>query len=156
MTETLNLVVPRNDPPSELQYHEALIAGLSRVAAKLGRGNLADKSHRTTRALDKLFSGSSADTSGKGLLDFLLADPTALDEVLALYGFQLAPAEALPAIDFEIIADTAALQAEHTEAMRDGRRCHRETIRIADKARPVVARYSAIIAEADELRGARK
>src|SRR5690606_21604563 len=130
--------------------------GLARVASNVGRGNLADKSNRTTRALDKLFSGSSADTSGKGLLDFLCADPSALDEVLALYGFQLAPAEALPAIDFEIIADTAALQAEHTEAMRDGRRCHRETIRIADKARPVVARYSAIIAEADELRGARK
>jgi len=155
MTETLNLVVPRNDPPSELQYHEALIAGLARVASNVGRGNLADKSNRTTRALDKLFSGSSADTSGKGLLDFLCADPSALDEVLALYGFQLAPAEALPAIDFEIIADTAALQAEHTEAMRDGRRCHRETIRIADKARPVVARYSAIIAEADQYRGAR-
>lgn len=156
MAETFNLVVPKSGPPSELQYHEALIAGLARAAANVGRGNLADKSNRTTRALDKLFSGASADTSGKGLLDFLCADPTALDEVLALYGFQLAPVQASPAIDFEIIADAAALTAEHTDAMRDGRRCHRETIRIADKARPVVARYSAIIAEADELRGARQ
>jgi hypothetical protein len=155
MTEVFNLVVPTNKPPSEPQYHAALIAGLSRVAASIGRGNLADKSNRTTRALDKLFSGSSADTSGKGLLDFLSADPTALDEVLRLYGFQLAPADCNPVADFEIIADTAALTAEHTDAMRDGIRNHRETIRIADKARPVVARYSAIIAEADQIRGAR-
>lgn len=155
MPETLNLVVPERRPPGELQYHEALVAGLARSAAAIGRGNLADKSNRTTRALDKLFSGSSADTSGKGLLDFTLADPTALDEVLALYGLQLAPLDPSCAIDFEIIADAAALTAEHTDAMRDGRRDHRETIRIADKARPVVQRYSAIIAEADELRGAR-
>jgi hypothetical protein len=155
MAETLNLVVPDRRPPSELQYHEALVAGLARAAASIGRGNLADKSHRTTRALDKLFSGSSADTSGKGLLDFLLADPTALDEVLALYGVQLAPLDPSRAIDFEIIADAAALTAEHTNAMRDGVRNHRETIRIADKARPVVQKYSAIIAEADQIRGTR-
>lgn len=152
MPEMLNLVVPNSAVPSELRYHEALLAGLARVAASIGRGNLADKSNRTTRALDKLFSGASSDTSGKGLLDFLRADPTALDEVLALYGFQLAPLDASAMIDFEIIADAAALTAEHTDAMRDGRRDHRETIRIADKARPVVSRYSAIIAEADQLR----
>jgi hypothetical protein len=152
MTELFNPVVPNRQAPTELQYHQALVAGLARVAGHLGRGNLADKSNRTTRALDKLFSGAVSDTSGKGLLDFLRADPTALDEVLALYGFQLAPIGNEPAIDFDIIADTAALAAEHTEAMRDGRRDHNETIRIANKARPVVARYQGIIAEADALR----
>lgn len=147
------LVVPKPAGPSELQYHDALVLGLARSAANVGRGNLADRSKRTTRALDKLFSGACADTSGKGLLDFLLADPSALDEVLGLYGYQLAPTNCAPALDFEIIADTAALTAAHTEAMRDGIRKHRETIKIADCARPVVAQYSAIIAEADRLRG---
>lgn len=152
MPADLNLVVPQNTAPNPLQFHNALVAGLGRVAADIGRGNLADKSQRTTRALDKLFCGSSADTTGKGLLDFLLADATALDEVLALYGFQLSPLDAQAATDFTLIADTAALQAEHTEAMRDGRRDHRETIRIAEKARPVVAAFTGIIAEADRLR----
>lgn len=147
-------VVPNKAPISEQQYHGMLIAGLSRVSASVGRGTLADQSGRTTRALDKLFSGASGDTTGKGLLDFLRADPSALDEVLALYGFQLTPIGFDAALDFEIIADTAGLLGEHTEAMRDGRRDHRETIRIADKARPVVQRFSAIIAEADRLRGA--
>lgn len=149
-----NLVVPKRASPTPSEFHTALVAGLARAALSLGRGNLADRSNRTTRALDKLFSGACADTSGKGLLDFLMAAPTALDEVLALYGFQLAPLGHAPAVDSEIIADTAALAAEHTEAMRDGVRQHRETLRIADKARPVVAKYSAIIAEADRLRGA--
>lgn len=146
-------VVPPKHAVSEQQYHGMLIAGLSRVSATIGRGALADKSGRTTRALDKLFSGSSGDTSGKGLLDFLDADPSALDEVLALYGFQLAPLGFDAVLDFEIIADAAALTAEHTNAMRDGRRDHTETLRVADKARPVVQRYSAIIAEADRIRG---
>lgn len=152
MAELFNPVVRNKPAPTELQYHQALVAGLARVAGHLGRGNLADKSNRTTRALDKLFSGAVSDTSGKGLLDFLKADPSALDEVLALYGYQLAPIGADAVLDFEIIADAAALTAEHTEAMRDGRRDHRETMRIADKARPVVARYQGIIAEADAMR----
>lgn len=146
-------VVPNRRGPSELQYHEALVAGLARAAANTGRGNLADKSGRTTRALDKLFSGSCADTSGKGLLDFLLADPSALDEVLALYGYGLHRLGSAGAEDFAAIADSAALAAEHTQAMRDGARDHRETLRIAEKARPVVAAYSGIIAEADRIRG---
>lgn len=154
MADLIAPVVPNRGGINPLRYHEALVAGLARIASKIGRGNLADKSERTTKALDKLFSGSSADTSGKGLLDFLHADPTALDEVLALYGYQLSPLGSEAAIDFEIIADAAALSAEHTEAMRDGRRDHRDTIRIADKARAVVQGYTAIIREADVLRGA--
>lgn len=90
----------------------------------------------------------------ENLLNSLAADPTALAEVLALYGLQIVPIGFDAALDFEIIADNSALLAEHTEAMRDGRRDHRETVRIADKARPVVQRLSAIIAEADRIRGA--
>lgn len=154
MTEKLNLVVPNRSDVSELRYHEALVSGLARVAGQIGRGNLADQSGRTTRALDKLFAGSCGDTSGKGLLDFLRADPSALDEVLGLYGFQLAPIHAAPAQDISIIADTAAVVASFSEAMRDGRRDHRETVRIADQARPVIASLQGIVAEADRLRGA--
>lgn len=155
MTEKFNLVVPNRQAPTELQYHQALVSGLARVAVHTGRGNLADKSNRTTRALDKLFSGSCNDTSGKGLLDFLNADPTALDEVLAIYGFQLAPVSAQCAPDFAIIADAAEIVATYTDALRDGHRDHRDTIRIAEKARPVISGLQGIVAEADQHRGAR-
>ena len=153
MSDPLNLVVPKRQAPSPLAFHDALVAGLARTAAKVGRGNLADKSLRTPKALNKLFCGDSMDTTGKGLLDFLLADPTALDEVLALYGFGLHQIQSGECADHGTIADTAALQAAHTEALRDGKRDHRETIVIAEKARPVVAAMHSIIAEADRLRG---
>lgn len=154
MADLPNIVVPKDNAPSPLRFHEALVAGLARTAARIGRGNLADKSQRTTKALDKLFCGDSMDTSGKGLLDFLHADPSALDEVLALYGFGLHRIDAGTGDDFATIADTASLSAEMTEAMRDGARDHRETIRIADKARPVVRALHGIIHEADTIRGA--
>lgn len=155
MATDFNLVVPERAGPSELRYHEALVAGLARVAGSKGRGNLADKSNRTTRALDKLFSGCCSDTSGKGLLDFLLADLSALDEVLALYGVRLAPLEADASGDFATIADSAALVATFTDALRDGRRDHRETCAIAEQARKVVPTLTAIIGEADQIRGVR-
>ena len=146
-------VVPVQSVASEQTFHAALVAGLARVAAKIGRGNLADKSGRTTRALDKVFCGDNCGKHYKALTDFLLADPSALDEVLALYGFGLHRLAAGGPDDFGAIADSAALAAEHTEAMRDGVRDHRETLRIAEKARPVLKAYSGIVAEADRIRG---
>lgn len=109
----------------------------------------------TASPLPKLFSGSCADTSGKGLLDFLLADPSALDEVLALYGFGLHCLDTATPIasDAELISDAANLFAAHAEALKGGKRDHRDTIAIAEKARPVVQGYSGIIAEADRFRG---
>jgi hypothetical protein len=154
MASSFNLVVPKVDAPSPLSFHQALVAGLARVAVKTGRGNLADKSQRTTKALDKLFSGDSMDTSGKGLLDFLLADPTALDEVLALYGYQLARKGSVPSEDMALASDTAALVQEHMDGIRDGTTGqHQKIIRIADKARPVIAGYAGFVAQADRIRG---
>lgn len=157
MTCLENLVVPKVESVSPLRFHAALIAGLARAAARIGRGNLADKSDRTPKALGKLFSGDSMDTSGKGLLDFLLADPTALDEVLALYGFGIhrLPSDGTGKGDQETIADVIALAATHSEAMRDGRRDHNDTQKIASMARPVVQHYCGIIAEADSAKGLR-
>ena len=152
MSELFNTVVPKQHPLTESEFHSLLVAGMARVAANIGRGNLADRMGRTTRALDKVFAGSTPDA--KAIFDALAVCPTILDELLGRYGYRIAPLKSDTAIDFEIIADTSALIAEHTEAMRDGVRDHRETFRIADKARPVVAKYSAIIHEADTRRAA--
>jgi len=153
MADDLNLVVPKPRNFTELQYHAALVAGLARVAGKIGRGNLADKSGRTTRSLDKLFSGGNTDVHGFGLLQFLSADPSALDEVLALCGYGLHPLNMSAGDDFDTVANTAEVLSKMTDAMRDGSRDHRETIEIANKARPVVASLHSIIGEADKLRG---
>lgn len=146
-----NTVVRENTGPSEPQFRDALVLGLARCSAKLGRGAFADRAGRTTRGLDKLFDGSIP--GGKGLLDLLRADPTVLDEVVRLYGYKLVPDLSAVSDDLAMLADASGLVAEHIDAMRDGHRDHNETIRLADRARPVIAAYAGVIEEADRLRG---
>jgi hypothetical protein len=145
-------VVPKGALPSEAQYRDNLILGLSRISAKHGRGSVADKSGRSTRALDKLFSGGSHDTTGKGLLDFLAADLTALDEVLALYGVRLVPSRSETANDLHTISSLSALASKLASALEDGRRDHRETCDLADAIRPLMKALGAICSEADRHR----
>lgn len=141
-------------PISKTRLSEALSAAWGRVSNQLGRGVFAQRMEVDPKTIQRGIAGPSL-PDAENLLNSLAADPNALAEVFALYGLQLVPIGFDAALDFEIIADTSGLLAEHTEAMRDGRRDHRETMRIADKARPVVQRFQSIIAEADRLRGAK-
>lgn len=144
-------VVQHIAAPTEAQFHAALIAGLARIAAEQGRGTLADKSGRTTRGLDKLFEGSNP--CGKGLLDFLLADATALDEVLALYGLSVAPRRAKPSTDLALCVQLGRTLAEYLSRLSDGKRCHNDTLAMAVLFRPLIPQLAAIVDEADRLRG---
>ena len=155
MPDLLRPVVPKASAISEQQYHAALVAGLARVAANMGRGNLADKSQRTPRALGKLFSGDAMDTTGKGLLDFLLADASALEEVLALYGFGLHRLDDAPGDSETRMADVldfATLDATMRAAGRDD---PRSICQLADRARPVARHCMGIVARADRIKGVR-
>lgn len=147
-------VVQINGPDSEEHFRDALILGLSRTAARIGRDKLAERSRRTRRALDKLFSGDSKDTSGKGLLDFLRADPCALDEVFALYGLhppRLRSTEI--ANDMVTMTKVSGLMQQFCEALEDGVRDHNETIELADTIRMLLPFLTQIINEANHIRG---
>lgn len=146
-------VLRKISAPDELRFRDALIAGLSRVAAQMGRGTLADQAGRTTRSLDMLFEGASKLPSGKGLLDFLLADETSLDELLALYGVKLCPLGTQRATDMSTLAEMAGVLARFADAISDGVRDHRETLMLAGVLRPLLPKLTAIVSEADELRG---
>ena len=153
MPDRFNLDVPKISPVCPLRYHANLVAGLSRVAAKIGHGNMADKSGRTPKALGKLFCGDSMDTTGQGLLDFLRADPTALDEVLALYGFgihRLVDAQPDECKRMAEVLDFATTDAAMTAA---GKRDPRSICQLADKARPVAQHCMGIVAQADRIKG---
>lgn len=142
-----------HDPsgPEEGLFHDALILGLSRIAVQLGRGTLADRSKRTTRSLDMLFAGETGIPNAKGFCDFLLADATALDEVLALYGVKVCARQAKADADMATASQMAAAVAELIAALEDGRRNHNETIRVAKHLRPLLPKLTAIVAEADEI-----
>lgn len=139
--------------PDDARFHDALVAGLGRIAAQHGRGVVADKSRRTTRSLDMLFSGESGMPTGKGLMDFLLADETALDELAALYGVTISRRVLAKGDDMQLVADTAALVSSLADCISDGQRDHTETLRVANHLRTLLPRLMAIVAEADQLRG---
>lgn len=152
MMDLFNPVVPKKQPQTESEFHSLVVAGLARVAAKIGRGNLADKMGRTTRALDKVFAGSTPDA--QALWDATRADATVLDELAAAYGFQLVPINAGQGSDLATAAGLCDAASELIHSHEDGERDHNETIRCAEKLRPHIGPAMAIVQEADRLRRA--
>jgi hypothetical protein len=151
MGDLSGTVVHKRQPKSESEFHSLIVAGLARVAAKIGRGTLADKMGRTPRAIDKVFAGSIPDA--KALWDATAADPSVLDEIAAAYGFRIVPLNSDPSSDLKLSAGLCDVASELMVSMQDGHRDHNETLKVADKLRHVVGPAIAIIEEADRLRG---
>lgn len=142
------------EPLSKDKFQRALAAAWGRVWPKAGMGKakMADRMGlESTKTIDRAVTASNL-PEAHTIFNSLLADESALDEVLREYGFALVRVKPEAANDFDLLADAADLHDEHMNAMRDGIRDHRETCRIADKARPVVSRYQAIIEEAEGLK----
>jgi hypothetical protein len=89
------------------------------------------------------------------IFNSLLADPTALNEVLGYYGYKLCPLESTAANDYATLAGVCEIGGRFAVALEDGHRDHRETLAIADAIAPHLPALSAIVQEAQELRRAR-
>lgn len=147
------VVPPKRQAPTEARFHHLMVMGLDRVAAKLGKPALAASMDRTVRSLDDVLE-RGATPGAKALLDALLADPTALTELFRAYGFKLVPEHADAANDLQTAAGLSHAAGAIIEAHQDGARCHKETLEVAAKLRPLLPQITAIIHEADQLRGA--
>lgn len=82
----------------------------------------------------------------------LCADPTALDEIFREYGLCVRPIEREAANDMETAARLSHAAGSLIEALRDGRRDHRETLQLAALFRPLILSMGAIVEDADRLR----
>ncbi len=156
MPNNLPHVVPKVRLISEAEFSDKLVAGLARVAGDIGRGNLADKAGRTPRALMNVFNGSIPE--GKGLLDFLNAHASALDEVLALYGFGLhrLPDVTAPGEDIDELKALHELTGARLAELNAEKRDHRNVISIGEKARPVAMACHRMIAAGDAAKVGRR
>lgn len=85
--------------------------------------------------------------SAENLLNSLAANPTALDEVLALYGLQATDKTASPANDMDLVASLMGAAAEYLERIRDLKRCHVDTAILAKLFRPLIPQMQAIVDE---------
>jgi hypothetical protein len=86
-------------------------------------------------------------------LNSLAVCPEALYEVFSLYGFRLVPDDMQMSPDMLVVLEMSEALTCYIAALQDGRRDHRETIQIAEKVRPLIAKLTALVAEADEKRG---
>lgn len=122
----------------------------ARVIARIGKGHFADAIGCCSATVDNALTGPGL-PEAHTLLNSLLADPTALDEVLRLYGMRVVPLKSKADEDIQVIADMAGVQSDWLERLLDGRRCHRDTAALAKRFRPLIAKMQAVIEEADKV-----
>ena len=137
---------------SKQRVSGALAAGWARVSAEHGKGAFADKLEVSSRTIDNALTGTTVPELHTAF-NSLVIDPTALDEVAALYGFKVVPNTADAANDMATAARLSHLAGELIDALADGARDHTETLRLAKHCRPLVAALCALVSEADALTG---
>jgi hypothetical protein len=146
-------VCPRA-PIAKDKFQQKLAAGWGRVWPKIGKGAMADRMGLSdSKTIDRAVTASNL-PEGHTIFNSLLADPTALDEILAWYGLRVSPITADAANDMQTLSGLCETAGELAEALKDGVRVHQETLRVAEKLRPHMSSLTALIHEADALRGA--
>jgi hypothetical protein len=130
-----------------------LAAGWARVIAKEGKGAFADRLECSENTISNALSGKTTPEFHTAL-NSLAIDITALDEVFAGYGVRLVPLHAEAANDLAMSAGVINAMGELVARLADGERDHNDTLAVAALLRPHIPAISAIVREADELRGA--
>jgi hypothetical protein len=136
---------------SKAKLSSAVSAAWGRVSHDVGKGKFADDGGMDTVTVNRALTGPSL-PSAEHLLNSLAADPTALDEVLALYGLAVRPAVATACADMELLGALGHALSEYIDRMRDGKRCHNDTLALAMLFRPLIPQMASIVDEADALR----
>lgn len=152
MTHRSNQVCPRK-PVAKDKFQLRLAAAWGRVWPKMG-GQAQMAAAMGERDVAAVRRGSSASNLPEAhkVFNSLCADPTALDEVLAEYGFRLCPTNADAANDLETAAGVINAMGALVSALADQHRDHNETLAVAQMLRPHMPALEAIICEADRLR----
>lgn len=139
----------RKDPRNSQDVGAKLAAGWARVGATSAKGKFADAiGVRSTTTVDNALTGKTVPELHTAL-NSLLYDPTALDEVMALYGLRVCPRDAEAANDMETIHGLSGAVTEWVSRLMDGKRCHRDTLALANIFRPLIAEMQAIVHQAD-------
>lgn len=145
--------VCQRKPVSKTKLSSALGAAWGRIAHSVGKGAFADACEFDEVTISRAMRGPSL-PSAEHLLNSLCADATALDEVLALYGLTIKPKQSQAANDMELAAGLGHGLSELIDRLRDGKRCHLDTLALAELFRRIIPQMQAIVDEADQIRGA--
>lgn len=153
MRSDLGTVVRKAERLTKDRTKALLASGLQRAVAKRGADEVALAAGCSQRCIEKALAHDTLpglDTT----LNALTADATIMDELLAAYGLRLCPLRAEAANDLMVAGGVIDAMGKLVSAHADGRRDHNETLSIAALLRPHLPAITAIVREADELRGA--
>lgn len=118
-----------------------------------GRGTLADRLEVNPRTVDSAIAMRSL-PEAQHIFNLLRIDPAALNGILASYGLQAVPLRGEAANDMHTIAGLSHVAGDWVQRLSDGRRCHIDTLALADAIRPLLTALTGIVVEADRIRGA--
>lgn len=147
-----NQVRPKS-APEKSDVSAALSVSWARAARNAGKGSLADKAKVSTKTIDRALTGETVPELHTALAS-MLADESALDEVFALYGLDRPRwKHSAAANDLHTVSDLTGLASAFCRALEDGNRDHTETLELARLIRALKPALSAILEEADRIRG---
>lgn len=126
---TRNPVVHQSSPPTEQQFHEAFTNGLRTMRRKFHTDKAFAKAlGLTTKGVTKIYNGGF--TCPKRMWDALHLDENILDDIAALYGRKVVPAEIG---DGRAAPTIVALLHEVIEAEADGKLTNGELLAMDDE-----------------------
>lgn len=142
------------EPLSKDKFQRFLAMAWGRVGPAMGYAEMAAKMGlNETKTISRGVNATNL-PEAHTIFNSLCADETALQEIMAHYGYELSRRSPEAANDLMTLSGLCDVAAELSEALKDGKRVHPETLRIADKLRPHMASLASFLKEADELRGA--
>ena len=143
-----NTVLPNVHPVPEHKFHAAMMLDIARMISEHGRDATASALGISARHIGNLANGSFP--RADRLHNLKALDPDALATVDALYR----PEKPQAANDMELAAGLGHSLSELIDRLRDGKRCHLDTLALAELFRPIIPQLQAVVDEADVLRGA--
>lgn len=154
MPEARNNVLRRGAAPVTNSYRKAVSQIIRQVQGDLTDHELAERIGVSEGTVANA-RNQKCDLGGVTLARIAYEfGPEALDPFMRLGNGRAVPLTSDPANDLSMAAKLSHASGTIIDAVSDGHRCHTETLEIADKFRPLVPQMTAIIDEADQLRGA--
>ena len=153
-------IMRKNTHVSNEEAKRLFAAGLFRAVSKRGKRGIdaiaidADCSPRT---ISKALAMETL-PAGETLVNLLMADASILDELLAHAGLRVVPIEMVATQDLDLVEALGAVMGGLAKSRSPNspggvERIYSETTMIADMARTVLPALTAIVREADGIRG---
>lgn len=139
-------------PLTESEFRRLAAAGIANLAALDGHDQVALRIGCCGKTISNAVA-SKGTIRADLLLNGVLAGPGAFSALWERVQWEPASRAVAQQPDIHVLADLSGLLAQYADAMRDGRRCHRETLALAVRIRTLAPALNHILADADRLTG---